>query len=254
MANFDEISHFFDQVDDEFIEEYLREDAECPNLSLLALEYLILQRKTPLREREGFDEAIENFFHNIVYHFADLVEEEASAGRMYLVRRMAAVAKAFETEAFLQYGYENPFNRPRPPEKAPEWEWPIVNAPPASTNGKFSGDFREFSALKLFGYTVGKTNGWSSGRRRRFLSDFIERPLPREVETYFGNEYGSPMSTDRLRKVAETIAYNCVLRKRRDARMFAQAIADWENDLDFLRQEYYEKRGMKFMPWPSTRI
>ena len=30
------------------------------------------------------------------------------------------------------------------------------------------------------------------------------------------------------------------------------AIADWEHDLNYFRKEYYEGKGLKFNPWPSS--
>lgn len=105
----------------------------------------------------------------------------------------------------------------------------------------------------MFGYTVGKTHGWSRAKRRAFLTDFIEMNLPSIVAKTFGDEYGRPLTSDRLRKVATVIATNASNFYRNDARKYEVAIADWEQDLLFLRDRYYEGMGLKFMPWPSTR-
>lgn len=134
----------------------------------------------------------------------------------------------------------------------PIWNWPIVNTVPG--NGRsFDGAFRDFSALKMFGYTVGRTNGWPKQQRERFLDDFMRLELPKSVTDHFGDEYGSPMSTNRLRKIANTIASNCQLRYRNDPRKYRQAIFDWESDLNFLKQTFYDREGLKFIPWPDPR-
>ena len=138
---------------------------------------------------------------------------------------------------------------------APAWKWPIINnAPPGVAPASLDGGvFSEFSALKMFGYTVGKTKGWPKADRQAFLHDFMAMPLPPIVKSTFGGEYGEPLSTDRLRKVANVIANNASLRSRNDPKRYAAAIADWEADLAYLKREFYEGKGLKFQPWPSSR-
>lgn len=131
--------------------------------------------------------------------------------------------------------------------KTAKWDWPEIN--PAPGSGPFTCDFKRVSALKLFGYSVG-ISGWSEDERHRFLSDFMEKELPPSVEKYFGEEYGQPMSTDRLRKVAKVIAGNCGLRMRSDPERYETAIREWQDDLKFLKEKYYQGKGLKFVPWP----
>lgn len=105
----------------------------------------------------------------------------------------------------------------------------------------------------MFGYKVGKTNGWPRALRRAFLPDIMEQGLPSEVWDLFGDAYGGPMSADRLRQVVTVIARNASLQWRHDPERYRLAIADWEDDLGFLKAEFYERRGLKFAPWPSSR-
>ena len=132
-------------------------------------------------------------------------------------------------------------------------DWPVVDLSPSSGATSSSFEYLPFSALKLFGYTVGKTKGWPQEKRRRFLSDFMERELPPVVQKLFGGEYGSPMSSTRLRKVANLLASNCSSSFKRNAKGYKKAIEDWENDLKFLRVTFYDGHGLKFHPWPETR-
>lgn len=129
------------------------------------------------------------------------------------------------------------------------WPWPVLHEHPGS--GGAGGDYREFSALKMFGYTVGKTNGWPTEERHKLLSDFMRMELPAVVEREFPGEYGKPMSAHRLKKVATHIANVCSLRTRQDPHANRFAIADWKEDLAFLKQEFYEREGLKFRPWPD---
>lgn len=131
----------------------------------------------------------------------------------------------------------------------PEWRWPVVADRPGS--GGLVGDFREFSALGMFGYSVAKKTGWPQEKRRQFLGDFIESELPPRVEREFSDEYGRPWSVTRLRKVANVIAHNCSNRVRNDPGRYRHAIESWKEDLRFLKETYYEGHGMKFYPWPD---
>ena len=134
-----------------------------------------------------------------------------------------------------------------------EWSWPVIEEPPVSSGSEFSAHFRQFSALKMFVYTVGKTNGWPTRDRMAFLDDFMTMDLPAVVESTFGDEYGTPLSVTRLRKVANVIAANANLRWRSDPERYAQAIADWEADLQHLHDEFYVGHGLQFQPWPDPR-
>ncbi len=138
-------------------------------------------------------------------------------------------------------------------EPIPTWPWPLVETKDLSSSKSFlSGGFREQSALKFFGYTVGKTNGWPKKKRQEFLSDFIEMELPAIVEKTFPNEYGEPNSTTRLRAVACFLANIASLAIRRNPIANRYAVDDWTSDLNFLRVKYYEGRGLKFQPWPEV--
>jgi hypothetical protein len=107
----------------------------------------------------------------------------------------------------------------------------------------------EASALKLCGYTVGKTKGLPARDRRRFLDCFFRNRLPSWVSEMFADEYGAPGSEVRLRKIANLIAGNCRVFKLNDPHKYASAITDWEDDLAYLRSRYYRPGSF---PWPQT--
>jgi hypothetical protein len=177
----------------------------------------------------------------------------------YMLRCMAMLVKAHRSEIFENDGYKDPFETDpipaqAPPEpEVPAWRWPVLEEPPVGHGETLdSADFRDFSALKMFGYTVGKTNPMPLSTRRSLLSDFMEHDLPPIVGKVFGDEYGDPMSTTRLRKIATHIANMASLAWRRSPQSMRFAISDWENDLQFLKTKYYEKHGLQFRPWPAT--
>lgn len=117
--------------------------------------------------------------------------------------------------------------------------------------------FNDYTALFLCGYKVGKTDGLGLNERRDLLTFFIDRPLHPKITQIFGNEYDAPESMGRLMKVANIIASNCKLRKRRrDSVNYAVAIAHYEDDLEFLRERFFVpmSRGKRHLPWPDTEI
>ena len=130
------------------------------------------------------------------------------------------------------------------------WKYPIVNVAPGS-GGFDNGEFKQFSALKMFGYTVGKKGGWPTQKRTQFLTDFMTCELPPDVERVFGDEYGAPMTAQRLRKIANVIASNCGNFIRNDEMRYRVAISQWKADLKFLKEEFYQQQGLQFDPWPT---
>ncbi|MCR9177433.1 MAG: hypothetical protein NXI19_15685 [Alphaproteobacteria bacterium] len=137
--------------------------------------------------------------------------------------------------------------------KFPLWKWPDTE-PPNPNGGGFDPDFwYTQSALKMLGYTTG-AKGMSDAERRSFLKQFLDSRLPPAVEAVYGNEYGEPGSTNRLRKMSNVIASNCRNFKLNDGTKYQIAISHWERDLEYLRTQFYEGRGLRFQPWPSTDI
>jgi len=145
---------------------------------------------------------------------------------------------------------------PEPPKQVLKkvWPWPIIEVPGGSGNGKGFGvgDWEEISPLKMFGYTVGKTNGWPANKRKEFLSDFMIYDLPVEVEKTYGEKYGVPNSAERLKAVANLLSSLIVAAKRKDSSAMRYAIQDWTDDFNFLKVQFYEGQGLKFYPWPPT--
>jgi hypothetical protein len=230
---------------------------------------LFFARKRLKSLRSDMGDAVEmshdGWLHDNVMAFLDDLAKDLAArftddpeeAYHFIIRCMGAMAEAEADEAYEPYGFKNPFAPPGATivEPTTAWPWPVVSLPDKPTSGSIAGDFNPFSALKMFGYTVGqkgRNQGWTDSKRQKFLSDFMEMPLPPAVRTHFGDEYGAPTSTTRLRKVANVIASNASNFARRGTPAYDQAIADWEADLAFLKATYYEGKGLKFHPWPEV--
>lgn len=130
----------------------------------------------------------------------------------------------------------------------PDWPWPIPDVTEGKGKSAFAAKFADVSALKLLGYSVG-TNGLGVTERKELLERFFTGPLPSIVDELFGDAWGNPGSEERLKKMADTISSNCKNFKRNDAAKYHVAIADWESDLAWLKENFY-KRGR--FPWPDT--
>jgi hypothetical protein len=79
------------------------------------------------------------------------------------------------------------------------------------------------------------------------LSSAICRRLAVQTTIHNG---GVPRTTQRLKKLANTLAALTRNAKRHDAPSYAKAIHEWENDLLFLYEKYYI-RHFSF-EWPSA--
>jgi hypothetical protein len=227
--------------------------------------------RAAIRESEEFEndgkeyEIVIAYLEDMARNLAKARGDEEDEAFHFILRCMGDIAWKYDQDIYEPYGYINPFEQedlepapapapPPPPPAVPKWKWPVINQPPRTGSGGFAGaQLREYSALKMFGYTVGKTDGWPQRHRQAFLRDFMTMPLPPIVKATFGNEYGAPMTITRLRKVANVIATNATNFYRNDPTRFAVAIANWEEDLDFLYREFYIGKRLAFDPWPSTR-
>jgi hypothetical protein len=189
---------------------------------------------------------------DLVKELASSFDGDASENEALIVQNV--VSHYFEMRA--RYFTEHDADWPQESIKSVKksFPWPVVQLPENSGRTKVGSFGNEFSALKMFGYTVGKTSGWPQKQRQEFLSDFMSLQLPEVVERLFGSEYGQPMSVERLRKLADLISALCKLAMRRDPVVLEVAISDWKDDLDFLRKKYYEGLGLKFVPWPHAKL
>jgi hypothetical protein len=207
-----------------------------------------VRRATALAHGGPLQDALTGLMKDLAWNLAQQRTGDEEETFHFILRCMGELVRECADDVYEPYGHKNPF---APAKEA--WPWPVIQMPPTSSGGAFNADLRPYSALKMFGYTVGATEGWPKDKRQRFLQDFMERDLPRIVFDTFGDEYGKPLSTDRLRKVANVIAGNASNFWRLDSKRYAVAIDDWESDLAFLKAKYYEGRGLKFLPWPSSR-
>ncbi len=106
--------------------------------------------------------------------------------------------------------------------------------------------------LAHLGYHVGRTKGEPSTYRQFTLRRIFERALPAAFDKAHMDEWGPEGSSHRLRKMAECIANFTKNAKRKRSDSYDDAILEWEQDLQYLHDNYYV--GKFSFGWPSTAI
>jgi hypothetical protein len=123
------------------------------------------------------------------------------------------------------------------------------HASPRGDGSLVGEDWMPVGPLKVLGYTVGQ-EGHEKRFRRAILRRVFEGVLPPVFPADYMSLWGPPGSPRRLGKMAESIASFTRSAKRRDADKLAQAIEDWENDLQHLYDAYYV--GRFGFAWPRA--
>jgi hypothetical protein len=127
------------------------------------------------------------------------------------------------------------------------FRWPDTSVGGHSSHWGTVEVTQEVGVLKSIGYQVG-LHSIPLHERRRLLSRVYEHKLTMALESAYLNEWGSVGSSLRLKKLAHTIASLTRNMKRRNGD--APSIEDWESDLAYLKQRYYD--GKYDFPWPKS--
>ena len=134
-----------------------------------------------------------------------------------------------------------------------EWgfEWPVTRLVPSTpTAGALSThQWREQSILKLLGYTVG-AKGLDKHQRQNTLRKAYLHDLRGIADDEYVIGWGNPQSGLRLQKIAERLSLNITSNISRERQQ--EAVADWREDLAWLKQEHYD--GKHTFPWPSQQV
>jgi len=135
------------------------------------------------------------------------------------------------------------------PASKPAFRWPSTEAD-RGRNGLAMAAAADLGILARMGYRVGQTRGLPTQVRRRILERTFEGPLPPAPEAY-ATLWDEPSSPGRLRKIASTIAALARNGRRRGCDAMEEAVAEWEDDLAWLKERFYEGRFDGGFRWPS---
>jgi hypothetical protein len=130
------------------------------------------------------------------------------------------------------------------------FEWPVIMdeedfGEPIYLRGSY--ERVEESPLFRMGYQVGVTNGLSKPRRKSLLNSAYEGAIPDVEDDDYMEEWGRPRQSKRLWRIAHHIAW--LIRSRKSISSMRYAVRDWQDDLDWLQEEFYTNR-MRFT-WPN---
>lgn len=131
----------------------------------------------------------------------------------------------------------------------PDFHWPSTKS--GLGDGSMpTPDIPDISPLKLMGYTVGK-NGLSARERQKILSEAFIGKIPDAPDV---EEWGAPQSKERLKKMAYHLAGLTKFDRRKRNMDMSEAIRMRENDLEFLRVQFYVGRfdGTGGFKYPTT--
>lgn len=138
------------------------------------------------------------------------------------------------------------------------FKWPSIEVSENFGSTNIIANWPKKGALGLLGYKVGRT-GLSVHMRQTILRLVFQIDLTdilASLPSWYTEEWGDPDSARRLEKMADSISSFCRNAKRRQRRSSHQmdpSIEDWESDLDWLRENFYDELGFGFQ-WPDTEL
>ena len=180
---------------------------------------------------------IMRIFHNAVRIIADPGKQ---ALHVSAKRALSAINKEWANRA-----------RREPFPSDSSFKWPSTEAPGGDGRLDARGWLAE-GLLAFMDYRVGRTNGTPALVRRALLSQIFMGNLPPVFPPDYLHSWGTPASSARLQELAETIAAFTRNAKRNQSADMSDAIHDWEDDLQFLYEEYYVHHF--HFAWPSNEV
>jgi len=184
----------------------------------------------------------------------DLCEGPANLGQLELLlyelqfrSPKAKEVKERKAQAYLTLLrlYQSSATKPKSPPPRPKW--PTTNTQESRRKLAFNGriKWREIGVLKASGYVVGETHGLYRIERHKILNAILLVDDLKDIEDRsYADEYGEPRTSKRLMKMANSLAMFAINAKRVSSRNSTHAINDWEEDLKYLKDNFYSK-------WPN---
>jgi hypothetical protein len=109
--------------------------------------------------------------------------------------------------------------------------------------------------LASFHYHVGETQGVKKEHRHKILDQIMTRELPIIQSPAYTLEWGEKNSCERLKKLSNSLSafiYDAQTGYKKNLN-FDMAIMDWSDDLDFLKESYYNTLSCSYK-WPDIVI
>lgn len=153
--------------------------------------------------------------------------------------------KRFETALFAEWEQRHHLAVTDPD----HFDWPSTEAQRGDGSMPFENWHNE-GMLAFLGYRVGTTQGVGDQVRRQILDAAFATVLPPVNDRQYLSEWAGKGSAARLRRLANEIARFARNAKRKRSANMESAIADWQDDLNYLYRQYYV--GKFGFGWPTT--
>lgn len=129
---------------------------------------------------------------------------------------------------------------------------PFLLSKTGSETNSFSDDSFNYEEglLSFYGYKVG-IKGLPELERHKIIDAVFTLPLLSVNSEAYLREWGEPNSAERLQKLSRSIAAFARTAKGRTNGDFRKAIQDWESDLIYLKNTYYNTNYFSFQ-YPIT--
>ena len=128
------------------------------------------------------------------------------------------------------------------------FKWPTTTAPMGE--GGMTAFWYEYGLFSYVGYHVGNTNGKPDDVRQELLDCIFHNDLPKVQSEEYMQGFGTPKTPRRLNKMADFLSAEARNFKRISSGDYSKAIADYEQDLVYLYNEYYV--GVFGFDWPTV--
>jgi hypothetical protein len=130
------------------------------------------------------------------------------------------------------------------------FDWPSIYVNFNTGDGEFTAELLKMGLLSQMGYRVGQSRGLQPVQRRAILEAVFKYELPNtNLPRWYVEEWGTPKSKERLKKMADSLAAFCRREKKRNHNV---AASDYEEDLKWLHDNFY--RGRIRFRWPEIHI
>lgn len=131
--------------------------------------------------------------------------------------------------------------------------WPGTDPIPGGGDDTYEAERTESPLIRI-GYRVGRTKGKPKDKRQQLLRMAFAMDLstfPGDYPSEYIKKWGPARSGQRLERMALHIAGRCRSFRKNESGDFSDAIADYENDLEWLQETFYSPTTYGFR-WPKT--
>ncbi len=130
--------------------------------------------------------------------------------------------------------------------------WPTTEI--TSGNGTLADQFwPQIGMLKFLGYNVGHKGALRTDRQKALQIAFTMHELPKVNGPEYVKGWGNASTGLRLKKIADSIATFCRNARHQNSTSYTATIADYEEDLAWLKKTYYDGRFDRQFTWPDTK-